>query len=104
MNFGPYETQLYMARTMLSHATKTLKLQQSYSTSCKTMHSHKTETTSTSNSLNDSHNHHIAYATTSKPKHPSSCTTSPKHSNKPHTQSPTHHRLLHLCQRRMNLN
>jgi hypothetical protein len=86
MNFGLYETQPYMALTTLSHATKTSKLQQPYSTSCKTKHLHKTNTTSTSHSLNDSHTHHAAYTTTSKPKHPSSCTVLPKRSNKPHVE------------------
>jgi hypothetical protein len=102
-NSGPYETPPYTVLTTPSHATMTSKLQQSNSMRCKTNHSPKTGTTSTSHSLNDSHNHHIAYPTTSKPKHPSSCTASPKHSNE-QPASPTHHQLLHPCQRRMNLN
>jgi hypothetical protein len=77
MSFGTCVTQLYMARTILSHATKTSKLQQPYSMSCKTKHSHKTNTTSTYHSPKDSPTHHVTYTTTSKPKHPSSCTALP---------------------------
>jgi hypothetical protein len=83
MTFGPCTTQLYMALTTLSLATKTSKLQQPYSMSCKTKHSHKTDTTSTSRSMNDSNTHHITSTTTSKPKQLSSYTALPKHSNKP---------------------
>jgi hypothetical protein len=70
MKYGPYGTLYYMVLTTPSHATKTLKLQQSNSTRCKTKHSPKTNTISTSHSPNDSHNHHVTCTTTSQAQAP----------------------------------
>jgi hypothetical protein len=81
MIFGPYAIQSYIPLTTLSHIIKTFELHQPYSTSCKTKHLHKTNTTSTSHSPNASHTHHTTYTTTFKPKQHSTIQASQQATN-----------------------